>query len=62
MVMYELDFFFFKETDLEVSDTIIFLFILGTDFLINIFVEINFIMRSIFFLLLVYIKKLLKEE
>lgn len=62
MVMYELDFFFFKETDLEVSDTIIFLFILGIDFLINIFVEINFIMRSIFFLLLVYIKKLLKEE
>lgn len=49
MVMYELDFFFFKETDLEVSDTIIFLFILGTDFLTNIFVEINFIMRSIFF-------------
>lgn len=62
MVMYELDFFFFKETDLEVSDTIIFLFILGIDFLTNIFVEINFIMRSIFFLLLVYIKKLLKEE
>lgn len=62
MVMYELDFFFFKETDLEVSNTIIFLFILGTDFLTNIFVEINFIMRSIFFLLLVYIKKLLKEE
>lgn len=62
MVMYELDFFFFKETDLEVLDIIIFLFILGTDFLTNIFVEINFIMRSIFFLLLVYIKKLLKEE